>query len=69
VKTTESDSEYKNPDQMDVLSILENINNEDNKVASSVKRAINQIENLVEAALRKMQMGGRLLTSSMRPPN
>lgn len=59
-KATEKDSHYNNLEQMPVLEILESINKEDQTVADAVKKAIPQIEKLVEAATEKMRANGRL---------
>ncbi len=45
---------------MSVQDLLININKEDATVADAVKKAIPQIEKLVEAIAEKMQTGGRL---------
>jgi N-acetylmuramic acid 6-phosphate etherase len=45
---------------MSVSELLMHINNEDNTVAGAVKKAIPQIEKLIEAISDKMLMGGRL---------
>ncbi len=58
--TTETDSNYQDLDKMSVHELLININREDKTVADAVERAIPQIEKLVEAAVERMQQGGRL---------
>ncbi len=60
VKTTELSSHYNDLEKMDVAEILQNINNEDKKVAEAVAKALPQIEKLVDAIVSKMQNGGRL---------
>ena len=60
IKTTEQDSNYLDLDKMSVNEILTNINNEDQTVPAAVKKAIPQIERLVEVAVSRMQEGGRL---------
>jgi len=59
-KITEQPSHYRHLEKMTVADILININKEDNTVPQAVKKAIPQIEKLVEAASDKMLMGGRL---------
>ena len=59
-KITEQDSNYQHLEQMTTLELLENINKEDQKVAHAVKKAIPQIELLVNAIVKKMKAGGRL---------
>jgi N-acetylmuramic acid 6-phosphate etherase len=59
-KTTESDSHYQNLEKMSVLELLENINREDQTVASSVKKAIPSIEVLTQVIVEKIKLGGRL---------
>ncbi len=57
---TESDSLYDHLEQMSVSELLMNINYEDAKVASAVRKSIPQIETLVSAILPRMLDGGRL---------
>lgn len=59
-KTTETASSYDHLEKMSVKEILSNINHEDTKVPSAVKKAIPQIEVLVKEALKRMKEGGRL---------
>jgi len=59
-KITEQPSPYRHQEKMTVREILTSINKEDNKVIPAVKKAIPQIEKLVEAVTDKMLMGGRL---------
>jgi len=60
VKITEEESHYDHLEKMTVHALLDNINKEDATVASVVKKAIPQIEELVEAITDKMFAGGRL---------
>ncbi|GAB3647550.1 N-acetylmuramic acid 6-phosphate etherase [Echinicola sediminis] len=60
IPTTESTSLYENLDQMSVGELLTNINQEDQKVAFAVKKALPKIQKLVEAVAEKMKSGGRL---------
>jgi N-acetylmuramic acid 6-phosphate etherase len=59
-KTTESDSYYDALEQMSTADLLQNINKEDKTVALSVEEQIPQIEQLVNAIVPKMKMGGSL---------
>jgi N-acetylmuramic acid 6-phosphate etherase len=59
-RITEQSSLYRHLEKMPVTELLTHINNEDNTVAGAVKKAIPQIEKLVEAISDKMLMGGRL---------
>lgn len=59
-KVTEQPSLYDNLEKMTVQEILQNINNEDKKVALAVETAIPQIEKLVHAIADQMLAGGRL---------
>lgn len=60
IKTTESESYYHNLEQMGVGELLANINKEDKTVPLAIEKALPQIEALVNAALQRMQNGGRL---------
>jgi N-acetylmuramic acid 6-phosphate etherase len=57
---TESDSNYNDLEKMSVDELLNNINNEDEKIAGAVKKAIPQIKTLIDAILKRMKNGGRL---------
>lgn len=59
-KITEKSSKYRHLEKMSIGEILAGINKEDNTVSSAVKKAIPQIEKLVEVVSDKMLMGGRL---------
>lgn len=59
-KITEQPSNYDHLEQMTVLELLEHINDEDMLVAEAVRKAIPQIEALVEAIEPRMKRGGRL---------
>ena len=59
-KTTESDSNYDGLDKMSTADLLININAEDKTVALSVEKQLSQIENLIDAIVPKMKIGGRL---------
>ena len=59
-KTTESDSNYDGLDKMSTVDLLININREDKTVALSVENQIPQIEQLINAIVPNMKIGGRL---------
>ncbi len=60
METTESSSYYNNLEKMSVRALLEAMNNEDKTVPLAVERVIPDIEKLVEAAVLRMNQGGRL---------
>ncbi len=60
IKTTEQSSRYKKLDKMSTRTLLTNINKEDQTVPQAIKKALPQIEKLVNAAFEKMKAGGRL---------
>ncbi|MFN3554937.1 MAG: N-acetylmuramic acid 6-phosphate etherase [Bacteroidales bacterium] len=57
---TESPSEFENLEKMSVSELVHAINQEDAKVHEAVRRALPQIETLVELILERMQQGGRI---------
>jgi len=57
---TESESLYNDLERMDTRELLSNINAEDQKVASSVAKELENIGKFVDLALQKMRAGGRL---------
>jgi len=59
-KSTESDSNYNHLEQMDIISLLTNINKEDKTVPDAIEKVIPNIEKLVEVIVAKMKLGGRL---------
>lgn len=59
-KTTEQNSNFNHLEKMTVNELLTNINSEDQTVASAVKKAIPQIEKLVEQIVIRLKSGGRL---------
>ncbi len=59
-KITEQPSHYDNLEQMSVGELLQHINEEDALVAEAVRKAIPQIQALVEAIEPRMRRGGRL---------
>lgn len=60
MKTTEKDSLYTDLHKQSTLELLQNINNEDKKVAYIVEKCIPVIQQLVDKIVDNMQMGGRL---------
>jgi len=59
-KITEEDSKYQDLEKMSTQQLLDNINAEDQTVASAVQKIIPQIEPLVNIIVEKMKNGGRL---------
>ena len=59
-KITEQPSRYDHLEQMSVSELLQHINEEDVLVAGAVRRALPQIQALVEAIEPRMKRGGRL---------
>jgi N-acetylmuramic acid 6-phosphate etherase len=57
---TESPSNFEDLDKMTINELLTNINHEDAKVHVAVKKAIPQIEKLINQIHVRMQKGGRL---------
>ncbi len=57
---TEQPSRYDHLEQMSVGELLRHINEEDALVAEAVRKAVPQIEALVEAIVPRMKRGGRL---------
>ncbi|MDX9728612.1 MAG: N-acetylmuramic acid 6-phosphate etherase [Bacteroidales bacterium] len=57
---TESPSNFNDLDKMTVNELLTNINYEDAKVHLAVRKALPQVENLINQILVRMQKGGRL---------
>lgn len=60
MSTTESSSHYDHLEKMSTGELILNINKEDQTVALSVKKALPQIEALIEAIVTTMKKGGRL---------
>lgn len=58
--TTEADSLYDDLEKKSTRELLESIHAEDHKVLPAVKKAIPQIEKLVNEVLVRMKAGGRL---------
>lgn len=59
-KTTEKSSNYNQLEQMAIHELLLNINQEDLTVPIAVKKALPQIEKLIEIIIEKLKNGGRL---------
>ncbi|WP_339709695.1 N-acetylmuramic acid 6-phosphate etherase [uncultured Kriegella sp.] len=59
-KITEAPSNHDNLEQLDTMSILQKMNEEDKKVAEAVALVIPQITKLVDALAERFQKGGRL---------
>ncbi len=59
-RITESDSLYQDIEKMSTTEILNNINQEDQKVALAIKEIIPAIEKLVDCVADKLKHGGRL---------
>jgi N-acetylmuramic acid 6-phosphate etherase len=59
-RITESSSKYNNLEKMSTKQLLANINKEDNTVPKAIKKALPQIQKLVEATYERMKKGGRL---------
>ncbi len=57
---TEQESHYNNLEQLSVGQLIAHINNEDQTVAPSVRRAAHQLEALIQAIVERMESGGRL---------
>ena len=57
---TEHPSNFENLEKMSVRELLVNINKEDSKIHLAVKKAIPQIEKLVNSIVIRMKRGGRI---------
>lgn len=60
MRTTEQSSLYLDLEQQSVLSLVQGINTEDQKVAMAVKEQLPSITAFIEALVPRMQQGGRL---------
>lgn len=60
MRTTEQSSNYNNLEKMSTLEILQGINSEDMNVASAVRKAVPQVEKLVEGIVERARKGGRV---------
>lgn len=57
---TETPSKFRNLEKMSVAELIASINKEDAKVHKAVKKALPQIEQLVERIIERMKSGGRV---------
>ena len=60
IKTTEQDSHYNHLEKMSVSNLIQNINTEDQTVATAVQKSIPQIIVLTDQVVEKLKNGGRL---------
>ncbi len=60
INVTESSSNFENLDKMSVEALLTSINEEDSKVHLAVRKALPQIQALVEQMEKRMLNGGRI---------
>jgi len=60
IKTTEAESTHQNLEQMSVKELLQQINLEDQSVPFAIQKSLDKIKKLVQAAHKKMLLGGRL---------
>ena len=60
IKITEQPSLYNDLEKKPIRELLEDINEEDHKVADAGQKAIPQIEKLVTEVVKRMKQGGRL---------
>lgn len=60
IKITEQPSFHGDLEKKSVRELLEEINEEDHKVADAVQKAIPQIERLVSEIVKRMKQGGRI---------
>ncbi len=60
IKLTEQESNHQDLDKMSISSLLQHINEEDQTVPNAVKKAIPQIQRLLEVVSDRMLAGGRL---------
>jgi N-acetylmuramic acid 6-phosphate etherase len=60
ISITESSSNFENLDKMTVKELLSNINLEDSKVHTAVRKAIPEIEKLIAGIVTRMKKGGRI---------
>lgn len=60
IKITEQPSLYNDLEKKPIRELLEDIDEEDHKVADAVQKAIPQIEKLVTEVVKRMKQGGRL---------
>ena len=59
-KITEQSSNHQDLEKKSILEILEGINTEDRTVPLAIEKVIPNIEELVDALLKRVEKGGRL---------
>src|SRR5688572_18425090 len=60
LRITESASPHRHLEKKSVRDLLEIINQEDQSIPAAVQKSISQIEAFIEAAIKKLYVGGRL---------
>ena len=60
VPVTESPSHYRHLEKKPVVELLQIINKEDQSVPGAIEKSIPQIEAFIQAAIKKLYLGGRL---------
>jgi N-acetylmuramic acid 6-phosphate etherase len=60
MSVTESNSRYKDLEKMSVRKLLENINQEDEKIPAVIRKVIPSMESLIKVIVERMSAGGRL---------
>ena len=60
VPVTESPSHYRHLEKKKVVELLQIINKEDQSVPGAIEKSIPQIEAFIQAAIKKLYVGGRL---------
>ncbi|MCH7397522.1 N-acetylmuramic acid 6-phosphate etherase [Belliella sp. DSM 107340] len=60
MNTTESSSLYDDLEKLDIITLLQSINKEDQKVALAIEKILPSIQKLVEEIVQRMRKGGRL---------
>ena len=60
VPVTESPSHYRHLEKKPVIELLQIINKEDQSVPGAIEKSIPQIEAFIQAAIKKLYVGGRL---------
>ena len=60
VPVTESPSHYRHLEKKPVVELLQIINKEDQSVPGAIEKSIPQIEAFIQAAIKKLYVGGRL---------
>lgn len=60
MSVTESSSRYKDLEKMSIRKLLENINQEDEKIPAIIRKVIPAMESLIKVIVERMSTGGRL---------